>query len=67
LENLTIYLEKRGSQGLSLVHDLTDRSLKRRNIDWTPDAHQRTQLPLGTKATRFLGKPNVQLRPRQRK
>ena len=66
LENLAIDLEDGGPGRFGLAHHVTDRPIDARRALPCRRIAKNAQLPLHTRVTRFLRKPNVKLSPRQR-
>ncbi|GBE68187.1 hypothetical protein MFM001_46490 [Mycobacterium sp. MFM001] len=67
LENLAINFEKRGSDWLGLRHHVPDRLFKHIRFYGPADYSECDDVPLRIEATRFLGQPNVELPPGERK
>src|SRR5271156_5052314 len=67
LENLAVHLKDGGPDWFGLLKRLADRSLKGIAFDRALDPDERPPLPPRAGVTRFLRKPYVQLRARQRK
>jgi len=59
LENLAILFKKSGSSWFGLAHRSADRPFKGIPVYPALDSHEETELPLRSKATRFLRKPYV--------